>query len=54
MLERPELAEQFARTLVMHGGAVVGDGTYEDLRSNSPWMKQLLPPAGLTPERIAA
>lgn len=43
VLERPELAEQFARTLVMHGGAVVGDGTYEDLRSNSPWMKQLLP-----------
>src|SRR5690606_18585392 len=43
VLERPELAQHFARTLVMHGGAVVGDGTYEDLTSNSAWMKQLLP-----------
>ncbi|KAA3624749.1 MAG: hypothetical protein DWQ08_10040, partial [Proteobacteria bacterium] len=43
VLERPELSSMFERTLVMHGGTVVSDGEFQDLKENSQWFRQLLP-----------
>lgn len=43
VLERPELSALFQRTLVLHGGAVVSDGRFDDLKENSQWLQQLLP-----------
>ncbi len=45
VLERPEMASLFGRTLVLHGGALVSQGTFEDLSERSDWFRQLLPQA---------
>ncbi|GJL82749.1 MAG: hypothetical protein DHS20C01_23830 [marine bacterium B5-7] len=45
VLERPELSVLFDQTLVMHGGAIVGHGAFDEVRETD-WMKQLLPQSG--------
>ncbi len=46
VLERPELSYLFDRTLVLHGGTIVSDGTFDDLKENSQWFQQVLPQQG--------
>ena len=43
VLERPELAIHFTKTLVLHGGTVVGQGNYEQLQKESENFRKLLP-----------
>ena len=43
VLERPELAIHFTKTLVLHGGTVVGQGDYEQLQKESENFRKLLP-----------
>ena len=43
VLERPELAKYFNETLVLHGGAVVGHGQFEQLQAESENFRKLLP-----------
>ncbi len=46
VLERPELSSLFDRILVLHGGAVVSEGTFDELSESSSWFQQVLPQAG--------
>lgn len=46
VLERPELSSHFDRTMVLHGGAIVSDGTFDELKESSQWFQQVLPQQG--------
>ncbi len=46
VLERPELSTHFDRTMVLHGGAIVSDGTFDELKESSQWFRQVLPQQG--------
>ena len=45
VVERPELAQMFDQTLVLHGGGIVGQGSFDQLKEQSERLRQLLPQA---------